>query len=93
VRRLNLSPNAIDDIERLLSFRRNFAPLTEPKLHQALLQKIMSLVETCDLGYSLDSNIRETYLKHGRARYVFRYHVSETEILLLRVWSGREDRS
>jgi plasmid stabilization system protein ParE len=93
VRRLNLAPDAVLDIERLLNFRRDFAPGTEPRLHRALLQKILSLPETCEHGYRLEADIRETYMKHGRARYVFRYRVLANEVLLLRVWSGREDRN
>ena len=93
MRRLYLSPTAVSDLERLLAFRESVAPLTTRRLHQALRQKIMQLPDLCALGFRVGDDIRELYMKHGRARYVFRYQMTLSEVILLRVWSGREDRN
>ena len=53
----------------------------------------MQLPDLCALGFRVGDDIRELYMKHGRARYVFRYQMTLSEVILLRVWSGREDRN
>jgi plasmid stabilization system protein ParE len=93
LRDLILSPRAIADIERLVAFMKTVAPQVQTRLYSALIRKLTALPETCEFGLQVAPDLRESYLKFGRSRYVFRYHVSENEVLVLRIWNGREDRS
>jgi plasmid stabilization system protein ParE len=89
---LTLSDHAIDDIERLVAFVKDRTPLLETRLRAALVEKMKSLSTDFELGLPVDKDIRETYARFGRSRYVIRYKVLETEVLLLRIWHGREAR-
>jgi plasmid stabilization system protein ParE len=75
-----------------LNFRAAIAPNSTIKLHEALSLKIGLLLQNCEIGLIVQGDVRETFMKLGRAKFVFRYRVTSTEVLLLRVWSGREDR-
>lgn len=65
----------------------------EAHLRAVLIEKIVSLSTGYDMGLPVQANIRETYAKLGRSRYVLRYQLLEKEVILLRVWHGREARS
>jgi plasmid stabilization system protein ParE len=64
----------------------------ESRIRIVLIEKLISLSVDFELGLPIATNIRETYAKFGRSRYVFRYRVLENEVVILRIWHGREAR-
>jgi plasmid stabilization system protein ParE len=64
----------------------------ESRLRAVLIEKLISLSANYELGLLIAINTRETYAKFGRSRYVFRYRILENEVVILRIWHGREAR-
>jgi len=92
---IHLSPDAVSDIERV----RNFLSASNPEAAGRALKAIFAAVERLedfpDLGRPTeDANIRQLVISFGAAGYVLRYTVlrGNGDILVLRLWHGREAR-
>lgn len=64
----------------------------ENRLLAVLTEKLKSLAVDYELGLPIAKDMREAYAKLGRSRYVFRYRVLENEVIVTRIWHGREAR-
>ena len=40
----------------------------------------------------MHGDLRETLFAYGKVRYVIRYRVNETEVEIVRIWHGKENR-
>jgi plasmid stabilization system protein ParE len=90
------SPDALSDIERV----REFLDINNPEAAKRALRVIFAALEKVqefpDLGRPTeDVEIRQIVVRFGAAGYVVRYtSLPETgDILVLRLWHGREVRS
>ena len=91
-----LSPDAALDIERV----REFLDIDNPEAAKRALRVIFAALDKVqdfpDLGRPTDdADIRQIVIRFGAAGYILRYTIlAETgDLLVLRVWHGREARS
>ena len=90
-----LSEAAIADLSRLRSFLEEKDSTTGTKVVAKLRSAINSLHQFPSLGRpALLPDLRELIVPFGRSAYIVRYkYVSgDSELVILRVWHGRELR-
>jgi len=90
-----LSPDAVEDVERL----RNFLDQNNPGAARRALALIWTAIDRLQefpaLGMPTDdTDLRQIVIRFGASGYIVRYAViPETgDILITRVWHGREAR-
>jgi plasmid stabilization system protein ParE len=90
-----LSPDAVEDVERL----RGFLDQNNPDAARRALALIWTAIDRLqafpDLGMSTaDADIRQLVVRYGASGYIIRYAVlsEEGNILITRIWHGREAR-
>jgi toxin ParE1/3/4 len=91
-----LSPDAVEDVERLRTFLDQKNPGAARRALSAIWTAVDRLQEFPDLGMPTeDSDIRQIVVRFGSSGYIVRYAtLSENEnILITRVWHGREART
>ncbi|MGY8710437.1 type II toxin-antitoxin system RelE/ParE family toxin [Bradyrhizobium sp. 18BD] len=87
-----LSPAALDDMERLRSFLDAVSPDTTTRALRLIWKAIDRLSEIPSLGKPAEEDgIRQIVIRFGSSGYVI---VAETgDILITRLWHGREERT
>lgn len=91
-----LSPAAVEDIERLRTFLSPVNPGAAKRALALIWNAIDRLQELPALGKPTeDADIRQIIVRFGSSGYIVRYVVvPETgDILITRLWHGREARS
>jgi len=92
---IRFSPDAALDIERV----REFLDINNPEAAKRALRTIFAaldrVAEFADLGRPTeDADIRQVVIPFGAAGYIVRYTVLEGgDVLVLRLWHGREART
>ena len=90
-----LSQDAASDIERV----REFLDINNPEAAKRALRTIFAVLERVqefpDLGRPTeDADIRQIVIRFGAAGYIVRYTVLPGgDVLVLRLWHGREART
>lgn len=90
------SPAALEDIERLRTFLDEVNPDAAKRALALIWRAIDRLPALPTLGKPTDdANIRQIIVRFGSSGYVVRYVVvPETgDILITRLWHGREERT
>ena len=90
------SPDALEDVARLRSFLDQANPGAARRAVTLILAAIERLQEFPERGHRTDdADIRQIVIRFGVSGYVVRYAVlAETnDILITRIWHGRETRS
>jgi plasmid stabilization system protein ParE len=90
-----LSPDAVEDIERLRSFLDQNNPDAARRALATIWTAIDRLQEFPELGMSTeDADIRQIVVRFGASGYIVRYAVlrEDGNILITRIWHGREAR-
>jgi plasmid stabilization system protein ParE len=91
-----LSPDAVDDVERLRTFLDQKNPDAARRALAAIWTAIDRLREFPDLGIPTeDSDIRQIVVRFGSSGYIVRYAAlsGDENILITRIWHGREART
>lgn len=91
-----LSPDAVDDIERLRSFLDNNSPDAARRALTLIWTAIGRLQEYPDMGIPTeDADIRQIVIRFGASGYIVRYASirEDGHILITRIWHGREART
>jgi toxin ParE1/3/4 len=91
-----LSPDAVDDIERLRSFLDQKNPDAARRALALIWSAIDRLQEFPDLGMpTADADIRQIVIRFGASGYIVRYASLREggNILITRIWHGREART
>jgi plasmid stabilization system protein ParE len=91
-----LSPDAIEDIERLRSFLDQNNPDAARRALALIWTAIDRLQEYPDLGMPTgDADIRQIVVRFGASGYIVRYASlpEDGHILITRIWHGREART
>jgi plasmid stabilization system protein ParE len=91
-----LSPDAVDDIERLRSFLDQNNPDAARRTLALIWTAIERLQEFPDLGMPTeDAEVRQIVIRFGASGYIVRYARlrEDGDILVTRIWHGREARS
>jgi plasmid stabilization system protein ParE len=91
-----LSPDAVEDIERLRAFLDQKNPDAARRALALIWKALDRLQEFPDLGMRTgDADIRQIVVRFGSSGYIVRYvALPENEnILITRIWHGRESRT
>jgi plasmid stabilization system protein ParE len=91
-----LSPDAVEDIERLRSFLDQHNPDAARRALALIWTAIDRLQEYPDLGMPTgDADIRQIVVRFGASGYIVRYASlpEDGNILITRIWHGREART
>jgi plasmid stabilization system protein ParE len=95
-----LSPDAVEDVERLRSFLDQNNLNAAHRALASIWTAIDRLLEFPDLGMpTADADIRQLVVRFGASGYIIRYtalreegNILITRILITRIWHGRESR-
>jgi plasmid stabilization system protein ParE len=90
-----LSPDAVEDVERLRLFLDQHNPDAAQRALAAIWQAIERLEEFPNLGMQThDAELRQIVVRFGASGYIVRYAVlaEAQDILITRIWHGREAR-
>jgi plasmid stabilization system protein ParE len=91
-----LSPDAVEDVERLRNFLDQKNPDAARRALAAIWTAIERLQEFPDLGMRTeDAEIRQIVVRFGSSGYIVRYAAlpGDGNILITRIWHGREART
>jgi plasmid stabilization system protein ParE len=92
---IQLSPDAVMDVERLRDFLDHNNPDAAQRALALIWAAIDRLQEFPALGMPTeDADIRQIVIRFGASGYIVRYAIlTETDdILVTRIWHGRESR-
>jgi plasmid stabilization system protein ParE len=91
--RIKLSAAAQGDLSRLPAFLSPKSAKAGAKARERLVSAIESLHEFPGRGRpSGRSGLREVFVRFGRDGYVIRYHSSDAEVFITRIFHTRERR-
>ena len=92
---IHVSPEAADDLERV----REFLDINNPEAAKRALRAIFAALERVEVFSDLgrpteDAEIRQIVIPFGAAGYIVRYTIlpDDGDVLVLRLWHGREMR-
>ena len=91
-----LSPDAASDIERVRDFLDIRNPNAARRAMSAIWRALDRIQDFPDLGRPTeDPDIRQLVIRFGAAGYILRYTIlsGSGDILVLRLWHGREART
>jgi plasmid stabilization system protein ParE len=91
-----LSPDAVEDVERLRAFLDPNNPDAARRALASIWTAIERLQEFPELGMPTDdADIRQIVVRFGSSGYIVRYAVlpADGNILITRIWHGREART
>jgi toxin ParE1/3/4 len=90
-----VSDAALADLTRLHTFLADKSPTAAARAIAALHEAVLSLDLFPERGRPSGApNVRELIVPFGRSNYVLRYAYREQagEVVVLRIWHGREER-
>jgi plasmid stabilization system protein ParE len=92
--KLIVSPEAAADLQRLRAFLADKSPAAARRAVATISNAVRTLEVFPDRGSPLEAEMRELIVPFGRSAYIVRYaHLRELdEVVILRVWHGREQR-
>jgi len=89
-------PEAVEDIDRLYNFLSPKNPIAAQKAMLAIDEGLEMLRENPFIGLQMQDNpdYQELFVPFGKSAYVLRYriHQATDELVVVRVWHGRESR-
>ena len=91
-----LSPDAVEDVERLRAFLDQSSPDAARRALASIWTAIERLQEFPGLGMPTgDGDIRQIVVRFGGSGYIVRYAPlpADGNILITRIWHGREGRT
>lgn len=87
------SPEARDDVDRLVDFVAALDPGLTDEVEQQLAQSPKGLLQFPRRGPRLSEFDPREVREHRIGRYILRYELADTDIIVLRFFHAREDRS
>lgn len=87
-----LSPRAGVDLDRILNFPEGHSTRAAQRIRARIADALQLISEHPRIGVRLRGSIRQTVTRLGRNAYIIRYRLTETDILITRIWHGKEDR-
>jgi toxin ParE1/3/4 len=92
--KLIVSRAALADLERLHAFLTDKNKAAADRAAAALIAAMQSLDSFPERGRPSGKDMRELVVPFGGSNYVLRYACARDtdEVIILRVWHGREDR-
>ncbi|VAX02751.1 hypothetical protein MNBD_GAMMA20-731 [hydrothermal vent metagenome] len=92
--RVRWLPEARQDAQRLYDFLIDKDPMAAARAMETLLIGADRLAEMPEVGRPMsdETGRRELYLPFGAGAYVLRYMIDRENVVIIRVWQGREHR-
>ncbi len=92
--RLVWLPEAKADLERLFQFLLDKNPGAAKRMIRQIQTGARHLQDFPEIGRPMrdDTGRRELFLPFGNGYYVLRYRIHADEVVIIRVWHGRESR-
>lgn len=92
MRTLRLSARADADITRLMAFQARRSKRVRAAAEARLADGLQLIGEHPLIGFPVSSAYRQLVLRFGGGAYVLRYRLTETEIVVTRIWHSLERR-
>jgi plasmid stabilization system protein ParE len=92
IRKLIWLEEATQDIARLRNFLEPKNPLAAQKVARCILDGAKLLQKHPEAGSPMDDGRRELFLPFANSAYVLRYCLDGDDLVIIRVWHGREQR-
>jgi toxin ParE1/3/4 len=90
---IRLSPDAMLDVERLRAFLYQNSPDAAQRALARIWTAIERLQEFPALGVpTKDADVRQIVIRFGASGYIVRYVAEANDIIITRIWHGREAR-
>jgi plasmid stabilization system protein ParE len=83
---------AVQDIARLRLFLETKNPRAARRAARCILDGAKMLQHHPEAGAPMGDGRRELFLPFGDSAYVLRYRLDGDDVLIIRVWHGREQR-
>jgi plasmid stabilization system protein ParE len=94
--RLRWFPEAVSDLARLRAFIQVHNPDAAGRAAARILEGAQKLSAFPEIGRPVQDiegpQLRDLFIPFGQAGYWLRYAVTESEICIIGIWHGREDR-
>jgi len=91
--RLRWTEEALKDLGRLRFFLRKRNPDAAARAGAKIRAAVRALMRTPELGrVGEDDDLRRLVVPFGSSGYVILYRLSEEEVVIARLWHGREER-
>jgi plasmid stabilization system protein ParE len=94
--RLSWLPEALADLIRLREFIHVHNPAAAGRAANRIRETVGKLPDNPLIGKSVDDiddpTLRELFIPFGQGGYWLRYLVREENIIIVRIWHGRENR-
>ena len=95
-RRLNWLPSALADLARLREFIRVHNPAAANRAASRIRAGVGKLPDHPHLGKGVEDinnpNLRDLFIPFGQGGYWLRYLIRQDDIVVVRIWHGRENR-
>lgn len=95
-RRLNWHPQAVADLARLREFIHIHNPAAANRAATRIRETVRQLLDFPDIGKGVEDinnqNLRDLFIPFGQGGYWLRYLVRQDDIVIVRIWHGRENR-
>jgi plasmid stabilization system protein ParE len=96
-RRLNWLPAALSDLARLREFISIHNPAAANRAASSIRVGAGQLLDHPHLGKSVEDinnpNLRDLFIPFGQGGYWLRYLIRQEDIVIVRIWHGRENRN
>jgi plasmid stabilization system protein ParE len=80
------------DLHRVWAFLAERNPRAGGEARDRILGAVELLATTPFAGRQVEDAVRALFVPHGAWGYVIRYRVQDDEVVIARVWHGRERR-
>ena len=91
-RRVEFRLAARADIRRFEKFLKKLSERAAARRVGWLETQVLSLGSNPRRGQEVGRNTYLLVLRYDRARYIVRYRVTDTAVVILRIWHGKENR-
>lgn len=92
VRRLIWLEEAVEDMARLRRFLEPNNPRAAQRAAHTILDGAKIFRQHPEAGVPMGDGRRELFLHFGSSGYVLRYRLDGDDVVIIRVWHGREQR-
>lgn len=96
-RSLRWFPEAVSDLARLRDFIRVHNPEAAQRAAKRIRDAVHGLLELPLIGrpvLDIDKpQLRDLFIPFGQAGYWVRYAVTDDEIIIIKIWHGRENKN
>ncbi len=93
---ISLLPEAVGDLVRLREFIQTHNPPAANRAARRLQEAIRAIPVQPLLGHLVeninDTSLRDRFISFGRGGYWIRYQITQNEILIIKIWHGREEQ-